>query len=84
MKSEHTSSNIDNDIWDELFVLAVLPSRDQSLVNRWVRVAINVDQEGRGHQVGRGLGLFVQHVVVGITDQWTVVGVVEQLFRELK
>ena len=48
-----------------------------------VRVAIYIDEEGRGHNVGCLLRLFVQHVVAAVTDEWSVVCVEVLLLRQL-
>lgn len=46
-------------------------------------VSIHVHQEGRGHEMGRLLRLFVQHKAIGVSDQWSVVCVKEHLVWKL-
>lgn len=48
-----------------------------------MRVSVNVNQEGRGHEMRRLLRLLVQHKTVGVADQRPIVCVKEHLIREL-
>lgn len=80
---ETLTSFIDCNLWHQLTVVELLPAGNESLQSRRVGVAIDVDQEGRGHEVGRLLCLLIQNKVVGITDQWAVVCVKVHLMRNL-
>lgn len=46
-------------------------------------VSIHVHQEGRGHEMGCLLCLFIQHKAIGVPDQWSVVCVEENLVWKL-
>lgn len=46
-------------------------------------VSIHVHQEGRGHEMGCLLCLFIQHKAIGVPNQWSVVCVEENLVWEL-
>lgn len=69
---------------NQMFICTILSSWHQSLIFGGMRVSIHIHQEGRGHEVGGLLGLLIQHVVVGVSDQRPVVGVEEHLIRNLK
>lgn len=46
-------------------------------------VSIHINQEWWGHEMGCLLRLFVQHKAVGVTNQWPVVCVEENLVWKL-
>lgn len=81
--SLHTCGNI-SQLRHKVFVCNVLPPGDQPLVSRGVGVPIHIHQEGRGHEVGRLLGLLVQDKVIGVPDQGPEVSVKEHLVRNLE
>lgn len=74
----------DSHLWDKLLISAAFPSRHQSLVSWRVGVTVHIHQEWRGHQVRRLLGLLIQHIVVGVTNEWSVVSVEKHLVCNLK
>lgn len=66
-----------------MFVFAVLSPGNEALESGWVRIPVHVHQEGRRHEVRGLLGLLIQHIVVGVSDQWTEVCMEEHLFGDL-
>lgn len=64
--------------------VSTFPATTQQGLPRRVRVSINVNQEGWGHEMRRLLRLLVQHKTVGVADQRPVVCVKEHLVRELQ
>lgn len=75
---------IDNDVGHELFGGAVFPTRHEPLQVGRVRVTIDVHQERGGHQVRSHLRLLVEHCLVGVSHQRSVVCVEEQFLRHLQ
>ena len=73
------TSSPNSNIGHQLFTLTILTPRHQALQIRWVRIAINVDQEWWRHQVGCSLCLLIQNMVVRVSDERSVVCVEEQL-----
>ena len=62
--------------------MEVLSARNQALVVSWVRVAVDVNEEWRRHQMWCNLHLLVDDVVVGIANQRPVVCVKEHLLGQ--
>ncbi len=62
----------------------MFPPWHQALQAGRVGVTVHVHQEWWRHEVGGLLSLLIQDIVVGVADQWTVIGVEEDFFRELQ
>lgn len=52
----------------QMLLLAALPAGHQALVVGGVGVTVHIHKEGRGHKVGRLLGLLIQDKVIGVSD----------------
>ena len=70
---------IEKYIGNELIVTTVLSPWDKSLKSRTVRIPVDINQKGRRHQMRRLVSLFVKDVIIGITNQRSIIRVEKQL-----
>lgn len=77
------TARCDDDHRYKLLILAVLSARHKTLVVSWMRITINVHKERRRHQMWSNLHLLVNHILVGVTNHWSVIRVKEHLLRQM-
>lgn len=81
--THHTISHI-SQLRNKLFIFAIFPPWHQPLESRGMRISIHIHQERRRHKMRSLLSLLIQHVVICIEDQRSVIRMEEHLIWNLR
>lgn len=84
MSCTHRTISYISQLRNKLFIFAIFPPWHQPLESRGMRISINIHQERRRHKMRSLLSLFIQHIVICIADQWSVIRMEEHLVWNLR